>query len=286
MNNAITAFLCSLEEELPSLYRGTTTYAEYEERGKAIFSESVLSSATEAPVDFGDFGEIIFPHQQMGAISSLDLFGLDELIIFHFYKTRRLRYSRTADIGANIGLHSIMMGRNGWTVDSFEPDPFHCELFEKRMRLNNVPNINLRKCAVSNFSGKAEFVRVEGNSTGSHIAGSKDNPYGELTRYSVNVLDIGSIVDNYEFIKLDVEGAEVDVLSGIEKSQWDTTDMMLEIGTEKAAEEIFALAERNGLTVYSQKKGWKQVETRDDLPTSHREGSAFISQHGGPFDFS
>src|SRR5215831_87156 len=56
--------------------------------------------------EFKPFGNLVFPYHQMGAVDSLNLFDLDELIIFSFYWLNRQRYQRVLDIGANIGLHS------------------------------------------------------------------------------------------------------------------------------------------------------------------------------------
>ena len=59
------------------------------------------------------FGELVFPYYEMGAVDSLNLFDLDELIIFSFYWTNRNRYRRVLDVGANIGLHSIILSKCG-----------------------------------------------------------------------------------------------------------------------------------------------------------------------------
>ena len=76
---------------------------------------------------FQPFGNLAFPYFKMGAIDSVNLFALDELIMFSFYWINRSRYSRVLDIGANIGLHSIIMNFCGFQVRAFEPDPFHFE---------------------------------------------------------------------------------------------------------------------------------------------------------------
>ena len=47
----------------------------------SLFSNNVDQQA----VDFKPFGELIFPYHKMGAIDSLNLFDLDELIIFSLF---------------------------------------------------------------------------------------------------------------------------------------------------------------------------------------------------------
>src|SRR5262245_25313226 len=75
--------------------------------------QELFSSPERVDREFGPFGSISLPYTRMGAIDSVDLFGLDELIIFTFYHTHRSRYRRVLDIGANLGLHSIVMARCG-----------------------------------------------------------------------------------------------------------------------------------------------------------------------------
>src|SRR5512139_3654868 len=53
-------------------------------------------------IDAFPFGEIRLPYFNMGAIDSLNLFDLDELILFSYYYNRRDRYRNVLDIGANI----------------------------------------------------------------------------------------------------------------------------------------------------------------------------------------
>ena len=45
----------------------------------------------------------------MGKINSSHLLGL-EIIIFTFYILNRKKISRVVDLGANIGMHSIILG--------------------------------------------------------------------------------------------------------------------------------------------------------------------------------
>lgn len=81
-------------------------------------------------VDFGFF-EASIPNVSLGVISSFDLFGLDEIILFSFYASNRQKYKRIADLGANIGVHSLVLGKLGFHVDAYEPDPEHTSVAKK-----------------------------------------------------------------------------------------------------------------------------------------------------------
>ena len=51
--------------------------------------EDLFSEKEPQRIDFKPFGELVFPYRSMGAVDSLNLFDLDELIIFSFYWKNR-----------------------------------------------------------------------------------------------------------------------------------------------------------------------------------------------------
>ena len=230
-----------------------------------------------APHPFGPYGMLSFPYFQMGAVDSLDLFGLDELIIFSFYWANRNRYRRVVDFGANIGLHSIVMARCGWDVRSFEPDPEHFSRLVKNLERNGVDRVELHNTAVSVRDGEHEFVRVLGNTTGSHLAGEK-SPYGELERFDVRLEHFGAHLAWADLAKIDIEGHEREILVSSEPEVWKTTDAIVEVGNPENAAAIFDRFRSTGVNLFAQKDGWLRVEDLSGMPVSHRDGSLFVSR--------
>jgi FkbM family methyltransferase len=214
----------------------------------------------------------------MGAVDSLDLFGADELIIFAFYLANRTRYKKAADIGANIGLHSTLMGLLGWKVDAYEPDSVHARLLQRNLDLNGVKTVTLHEAAVSDAPGRLEFIRVVGNTTSSHLAGAKSNPYGELERFPVDVVAIGEVLKDVDFVKIDAEGQERIILLATHDEHWKRTEMMIEVGSPENAAGIHAHLTKLGVNMFAQKLGWRKVGSLADMPTSYRDGSLFISR--------
>ena len=264
--------------EAPSLHRATTGHYRFmNSLCQKVFRGSSLSDPQPTPVEFAPFGALVFPYQKMGAIDSIDLFGLDELIIFAFYWANRNRYRRTVDIGANLGLHSILMAHNGFSVTAFEPDPVHFDLLKRNLELNGATGVTPIQAAVSDHDGKLEFVRVKGNTTGSHLAGAKINPYGELDRFDVEVRACMAALEGADFAKIDAEGHEVTILSAIPPSRWARLDAMVEVGTTENAHALFAHFRDRPVGLFAQKTGWSRVAQESDIPTSHREGSLFIT---------
>lgn len=239
--------------------------------------ERCFSQSNDQPVSFGPFGHLVFPFHRMGAIDTLDLFSLDEFILFSFYWANRGRYRRVADIGANVGLHSILLCRCGYEVRAYEPDPDHFERLQKNLQLNGCEAVEAINAAISSKDGRLEFTRVLGNTTGSHITGSKPNPYGELERFEVDVRSVGPVIDWADLLKIDVEGHEKEVLLSTNRADWTATDALIEINNAENVGTIFEHFSKMGVGLFAQKRNWQKVRAFEDMPTSYREGMLFAS---------
>jgi len=275
-----TSILESLFLALPSLSSLHAPGAEVYALLKQVARREVedLFSEHEPKVrEFKPFGELVFPYHKMGAIDSLNLFDLDEIIIFSFYWVNRKRYRRVLDVGANIGLHSIILSKCGYEVRAYEPDPRHFEILQRNLALNNCSNVQPVNAAVSSKTGEMEFVRVLGNTTGSHLAGSKPNPYGDLERFPVKVEALEPLITWADLIKLDVEGHEKEVLLATNREHWLSTDALVEVENESNAASIYEHFTTLGVRLFSQKTNWHLVLDVDDMPTGYREGTLFVT---------
>jgi len=243
-----------------------------------------FGEAAAGPQLLAPFGSLAFPYHRMGAIDSVDLFGLDELILFAFYWRNRHRYKRVLDLGANLGLHSIVLSKCGFSVRAYEPDPEHYRILCENIALNSCHSVDPINAAVSDFDGDAEFIRVLGNTTSSHLAGSKDMPYGELERFHVKVLAIRPLLAEADLVKLDVEGEERQVVCATKREDWETLDMVMEVGTRESSSQVFEHCRALGLNLFVQRNGWAMVRDLTDMPTTYRDGSLFVTRReSGPW---
>lgn len=240
---------------------------------------NVLENALrEGGVELGPLGYVSFPFTKMGNITSVDLFGLDELILFAFYWSNRYRYRYVVDLGANIGLHSVVLALCGFEVSAFEPDPNHVVLLRQNLVSAGVQKrVTVHEAAVAPFPGNLEFIRVLGNTTGSHVAGAKPSPYGNLERFEVTAVGIREVTGYAQLVKMDVEGLESDLLSALTPDDLAHLDIICEVGSVDNAAKIWDLFRDSNSNLFSQKIGWEKVHSVEDIPTSHREGSLFVS---------
>jgi len=245
---------------------------------------SLHSEESGDHIAIGELGTINFPYLKMGNIDSSKLFGLDELILFSYYFVNRNRYKRTLDLGANIGLHTLVMKKLGFCVTSYEPDLTHLSQIKLVMDLNNLTDQGLIPRAISDRNGKMEYLRVLGNTTGSHLLGSKENVHGPTDILTVEVDDIFGVLThgNFDFVKMDVEGHEAVLLNRITPELISKTDIMLEIGSTRNAKLIFESLSQKKIPSYAQKINWKQTKKLEDFPSHHRHGSLFLSMQGVP----
>ena len=246
--------------------------------------DTVHNATSGEELFFAELGLIKFPFFKMGQINSAKLFGLDELILFAFYYTNRNRYKKALDLGANIGLHTLIMKKLGFQVISYEPDSIHLAQIEKVMNLNDLSTDGLTPRAISDKRGTMDYIRILGNTTGSHLLGSKEEVYGPTEIFSTEVDDILEVLSqgNFDFVKMDVEGHEVVLLNRITTQSITSTDIMLEIGSEKNANAIFSILSDKKIPAYAQKTNWARVEKLQDLPSHHTHGSLFLSMQGPP----
>ena len=176
------------------------------------------------------------------------------------------------------------MKKLGFQVISYEPDSIHLAQIEKVMNLNDLSTDGLTPRAISDKRGTMDYIRILGNTTGSHLLGSKEEVYGPTEIFSTEVDDILEVLSqgNFDFVKMDVEGHEVVLLNRITAQSITSTDIMLEIGSEKNANAIFSILSDKKIPAYAQKKNWAPVEKLQDLPSHHTHGSLFLSMQGPP----
>lgn len=121
------------------------------------------------------------------------------------------------DIGANIGWYSIMAAKlsRNISVHSFEPIPTTYASLARNVELNALPNISTHNFGFSDKEGVFDFYYYpegSGNASSTNVSGRSDV---EVLQCKVKTID--KYIKNdakVDFIKCDVEGAELFVFQG------------------------------------------------------------------------
>ena len=117
------------------------------------------------------------------------------------------------DVGAGVGHYTILfsrlVGTNG-VVYAFEPDPFMFQMLRANIRLNDLQNVILSRCAIGDYDGEMSFYVSSGGQS------SLLPMRGLRSIIQIRVMTIDSLnISPVDWVKIDTEGTEADVLRGM-----------------------------------------------------------------------
>lgn len=123
------------------------------------------------------------------------------------------------DIGANVGYMTMVFSKlTKNKVYAFEPLPKNLMKLQSHLNINSIVNVEVFPYAVSETSNKLEFSLDDNPVANTYI---KDSPTFFLSKHKIEVsgISLDDFISKHEalppnFIKIDVEGAELDVLKG------------------------------------------------------------------------
>ncbi len=227
---------------------------------------------------FRNIGKIKFPYFNMGNINSTDLFSANEFIIFYLYYKNRKKNIKALDLGANLGLHTIILNKIGYSVTSYEPDPLIFKRLKKNILENKCKNVYPKNLAIFDKSTNLKFTRVINNLTGSHISSEKKS-YGKKNHITVKTQDIKLIINNFDLIKMDIESAEAKVITALKKEDFKNKIFIIEIGNKINAKKIFYFLKKKKINFFSQKNNFKKIKILKQMPDCHQDGALIIENN-------
>ena len=156
------------------------------------------------------------------------------------------------DIGAYIGTFSVLAGKKGAKVFSFEPIPDNFKLAAENIRLNGLKNVDLSPFGVAGISEDRRFFVPKS-------ALDSCNLYNKLDNYvDVKCLTLKDIFKDknltcIDLLKMDCEGAEYEILFNTpQKVLRMIRRICLEYHSHKqhSPSQLKKFLEKNGFSVY------------------------------------
>ncbi|MHB8130372.1 MAG: FkbM family methyltransferase [Mobilitalea sp.] len=162
----------------------------------------------------------------------------EDRILFNLFQ--RKTYGVCVEVGANNGVDdstSLFFEKIGWKCILVEPNPHLCR------EIRGIRNALLYECAASNRSGIRTLHVVEGavRSHGlSTISTNKEDhdiiknsgfisrPVQVHTMTLNEILTESKIIGDIDFISIDVEGHEHEVIQGLSLERWKPTILLIE----------------------------------------------------------
>lgn len=132
---------------------------------------------------------------------------------------------RALDIGANVGFYSLVLAASGWNVTAFEPMKANTELIEASMCANPelAERITLNKFGLGSKDDHCIIFSDDFNVGDGHSAcgddAKKPMPAHYHKRASMDIQRLDDAlakqnIDHVDFVKMDVEGFECQVMAG------------------------------------------------------------------------
>ncbi len=124
---------------------------------------------------------------------------------------QKLAKGLSIDVGANIGYTTLYLGRQSDKVIAIEPDPRAFSILKSNIKLNDLQDkVELHKFAISNSNG-CETIYINKHPNLTSLCQPNNNTTNKTT---IETRTLDSLEVEPNFIKMDIEGYEVEALSG------------------------------------------------------------------------
>jgi FkbM family methyltransferase len=170
-------------------------------------------------------GKIVYNPMDKYVGKSIEMYGdyqIEEKKVFSKYVNEE---SVVLDIGANIGTHTLWFAQNSKLVIAFEPQRYVFQMLCANMALNSIQNADCKQLGVGSTREIIEIAFIDpetennfgGFSLKDHSIEKAKEETGAVDLHGEKIAvcridDIG--LDQCDFIKIDVEGMEPEVLAG------------------------------------------------------------------------
>lgn len=186
--------------------------------------------------------------------------------IYKFFTKKEKPY--IIDCGANIGLSIIYFKLNypKCRVTAFEPDADICRLASGNLKNFGINDVNLIQKALDNCEGEKHFKRD--GADGGHILRGNELSNNPIEITAVRLSDY--LHENVDFLKIDIEGKEYDVLEESRQLLNNVENIFIEYhsaaGGEQKLPDILAILKDSGFRIHINTPGLNSAQ-----PFIHRK---------------
>jgi FkbM family methyltransferase len=128
--------------------------------------------------------------------------------------------SAAIDVGANVGVYTVAAALAGARVIAVEADGDYIPRLRENLARNGIGDVDVVAAAAGDVDGEAELTIATDRSFSTIKQLASYSPSGEVRRVPVRRLDTiwtDAGEPDVSLVKIDVEGAEVEVLRGAER---------------------------------------------------------------------
>lgn len=215
--------------------------------------------------------------QRIRVIISLVANIIDEIPVLS--QLRLEKGSRFLDVGAHVGSYSVLgsrlVGHNGVVV-AVEPDPdnFRGLVFNARLAARNIIPV---RAAIWNRNESREFFRGRAGALSSLL---EENWRKQERAIIVECLTLDTLyamlmkqvsIDRIDSVKVDVEGAEEQVLQGGRQVLKMARFIIVEVHSQDKLEQLASLLRKSGFRVKATKSRHHLIGSKEKLIESNRQ---------------
>jgi FkbM family methyltransferase len=196
------------------------------------------------------------------------------------------------DVGANLGYFTLLAAK--WTspagrVDAFEPDPINRQRLEQHLHENALGDrVRIYPIAASSQAGEVQLIHPQTAGTNHGMASFYKSLTGEGETFTVPTARLDQVLDGVpDLIKIDVEGAELSVIEGLQKILSGATPpkLIIEHNPTSCAAAGYRPSDIFAKLLQFQPRykifwiGWrlKQIQSPDHLNSISRQGNLLVT---------
>lgn len=175
------------------------------------------------------------------------------------------------DIGANVGFFTVvaakLVGASG-KVYAFEPEPVNVATLRHNIQINKFSHVTAIEKAVSRTTGQEELLLSD--YCGGHTLATIGLQAGSRQAIAIDAISIDDLVKLKEiepptFVKIDVEGTEIDVLYGMSQTIKECQPIIIYEVDDKKTENL--LLKKEEIDAFLQERGYKIKNLAESYPT-------------------